>query len=265
MTDIKIGQLYISEALFLSLCTIAGYAISFSYELGYISYFYLPMELISLSINVILYRVFCVAAVLFVLMNFIYFFVQLFGWNVKQHYNAISCIVFIVLTLYAMTKVGFNWGILAPLLIFVGISMIFSSPELIKIDKQPLQASDKDSSVPKQKTFDITDLLLKGLGAPLFFLLWVILCLTVFASTFGRIDASAEKDFYYFVDKNNLSTINVVLRLYNDKLIYSSLAAKPRTLNPEFYVLNYSCQNNSNLIALKRKSIGPLVRQGYAD
>lgn len=241
----------IPEGLFIAGIPFIGYLAAFTYEYGYALHYGIPVELISISLDRVLYFLGALVGLLFII-----FYAVHLVYIVCQHNRGLLFALFLlapVLVLgIALTCIydykiwAWYWGVL---LFFA--SIWFVPPLLTHKDKGSYEERYRASVAGEPDTLYNLAVRVVGLGVTEL-LMWVAVFLFI-AYHLGQGRALYQQD--YWVDSSEPNT--VVLRFYGDTVISHEYDAKTLKLAGDFLVTKLSSKQK---LRFQEKSLGHLKR-----
>lgn len=255
------ANLWLKSGLGVGAISVGGYLLGFAYELGYASYFGIPVQLIKLNLISIFLSItglFALLWFLFSIINVGYtFFSQRQAVIFRGIVRSAPSILFFAAAFYVYkgTFSYLKWLIFLPALYLFGE---FVLPLITQRGKgtyyQKLGAQEETSKkFQEPKTiFDFIAQKKSGLNlSRLIRAIIIFVILYLFASWIGLVEAQRQKNFLVIREPKPL----VVLRIYGDKFVCAPFDSKAGTVEKALYILDTPSPHG---LWLDWQQVGPL-------
>jgi hypothetical protein len=231
-----------SEALLIAILTAGAYLVAFSYEAGYLSKFSVPLYLIKINIEILL----------FLLGNFI---AMLFPEHPALQEKVIRILILLIFPISNLINYGLRkediklYLITFCIIILLEILWPFIIFRKEKSIKNRFIADEIAES--KVKARGILGRLHLSIG-PLFSnLIYIIILGAILANSAGKAKAITQKEYYLLGDNSNI----VIIRIYSDMLIGISVDSKTKLIGEKIIIQKIGENHKIELFSSK---IGPL-------
>lgn len=257
----------ISETLLISIIPILAYASAITYEVGYNTYFNIPLELITISSNTI-YKVLgyitVVIIIIFYVYQLFYFIIENFIILPKPIYDIfVKTSIWYALLFLSILTFGFKlWEHYIYAIIMAAsqplvylLSPLFLSKRSNNSYTERLQAMIEIEQDVSNRNDSLFEKILKSSGVKVANVMFLLLGVFVFIySAYGYGKRTASEEEYFYVNKANPS--NIYLRFYSDKVIGADYSAKDKTIGA--LIIEKLPPDTAMLISLQK--IGPLKK-----
>ena len=261
------NKTFLHWPLLIAAATPLAYFYAFTYEAGYVSYFGMPQELITLSLTTIILNLsyYVLALImLFFLVNIFYMIVS-DKLSKVRHHNIPGLVALILALFHILIKV-YSRGFDNTTLIFIGmVFILFFAVYLLPLLMRKIKLSCKnipsnietvDGEVP-----DIIVLLRNKYGAKVvfnifiyFFILFLIPQTLIYNIGYR---AARIQEYYLVLSGNNDAADMAIIKIYNDMAIMAPFKRITKETYPEFLVVDV----NKIGTTMKLENIGPLIPQ----
>jgi len=273
LLDFFTEKKWITEAVIIATIPIAAYIVSFFFELGYTSFFYIPNSMISIELKLSFFPIFTTASMLLLL----YLYIFRLSTEITLSEAIEGLILAIIWTILGIIfiRIIFIIRILnivkSPLrihgnliiLIIAGIALVvfyFEYKVKFRIKKAPIYELIDPILLSLSSHFKFIKLwLIRNRGSIeqilLIHMIAQILSLFLFVHSIGLMVPSLKKNFLVFeYNKEKL----VVLKKYSDIFICAPFDKKKKQIFQRFYFLKFDDQKKTSF---EIKNIGPLMSQ----
>jgi hypothetical protein len=257
MTDNKPRDL-LTDALVLAVVPALGYTLTVFHELGYMTYFNLPVSLIRIDTPMALIKSTYVLVPFLVILFFLNCFTEQIESlinNAKSNWFFPGSLVFIVALVPYITgakyiKDGENVVLITALFIFLSQFI----PLLFYPSKIPFATRIEKATAEDDKIKYWSRTLLQRLARPVLTLISLILFAVYFSFNLGVREARHEK--WFLVPESASDT--VVLRIYGDNCITSKFDRANQEMIPHFTIQPLGDAVPKEAAVLRYEPIGPL-------
>lgn len=259
----------LTETLIISSLPVIAYAITVAYEAGYIIYFNIPIEIISVSTTNIFISISFVISILFIILYYAQGLFLFFGKTIPIPESLKKVIIyqlgpFYLISIVSLLAFGLKqWKEYA---VFIGMSFIFTLiyllPPLFRDNKEINYIESLNSSFEhEEEKFQGSPNLMQnilnshGIKFQNLSISFFMVFLSIY-SAYGLGKKEAIEQEYFYINKNNPEI--AYLRFYNDKIIsveYSSSA------NNRIASIFFEKSPPDEKIQLERRKIGKLKPQ----
>lgn len=281
LLDFFTEKKWITEAVIIATIPIAAYIVSFFFELGYTSFFYIPNSMISIELKLSFFPIFITASMLFLLYLYIFRLATeitlseaIEGLILAIIWTILGIIlirIIFIIRLLNIVKSPLSIHNNSIILIISGIALIVFYCEYrvkFRIKKAPIYEWVDPILLALSGYFKFIKLwLIRNRGSIeqslLVHSIALILSLFLFVHSIGLMVPSLKKDFLvfdYVFEYNNKEKKEklVVLKKYSDIFICAPFDKKKKQIFQRFYFLKFADQKE---ISFEIKNIGPLVSQ----
>jgi hypothetical protein len=248
----------LTDALVLAIVPALGYTLTVFHELGYMTYFNMPVNLMRIETPMALitsaYVLMFLLFFLFVLDSFTEKIVSFIN-NQTSHYFLPAAIVFIGASIPYITRAkliedGDNFGLQMACSLFLGLYI----PLLFHSSKTPFATRIEESNAKDEKTKYWSRTLLRRLPKPVL----TLIVLTLFAISFSYYLGVSEARYQkWFLVPESTPDI-VVLRIYGENCITSKFDRPNKKMTPHLTIQPLGDAVPKEASVLSYEPIGPL-------
>lgn len=251
---------WLTEGVVISAIPLLGYAITFTYEMGYASYFSIPVKLINIDIPSVILSTFYVVLTLIILFIIGRSYLTLLNRENIIHRSLFKLFPVMMAFITLLIIYNRNWekwiGISVMLVIYILLEFAFPLLTQRKIQgyKNKLTEQEKlEENFNKKSKQAISRYIIDKIGLSSLGIIVVIFFAIFISFASGENHAIKKEDFLII---NNGNSELSVLQIYGDKLIASPLNKGNKEVEKSFYI--YEVNEVSN-VELKLEKVGPLI------
>lgn len=229
----------LSEGILIGIVSLLGYLLTYVFQMGFASYFSIPIEFINIGLNEILFTTTLAIIIIYITISLSAFFSRA---KFKRLFRTLISIFLIVLIIFLKNSAFF-------IFVFILVIAFVLSPFLQSqfYSKKLIIETGTIETRTKTNTFFEQYLLKKS------FFIFAIPLFIIFTYVFGILSAQSKHSF--LTTKTKTNTDIVVLAIYNNSIICAPLDRKNKTIEKHLYIFN---KDSEDLSILKLERIGPL-------
>lgn len=244
-----------SEAVFIAILTTGAYLIAFSFEAGYLNKFNIPLYLIKINIELILFFIIILSSSLFLLLFLANFIAMIFPEHAALQEKTIRIIIMLLLPLWNLIIYGLRkqdvWLYLIIFIIMIFLEILW--PLLvyrnIKSIKDKFIADEIAEARVREK--GILGRLHLAIGSLISNLIYILILGAILAHSAGGANAVTQKEYYLLGDNSNIA----VLRIYSDMVIGVPIDFKNKLVENKVIIQKIGERDKVELVPSK---VGPL-------
>lgn len=237
-----------SEGLIVAYLTFLGYAVAFSYQVGYASAFGIQ-QFVTLNLTNIFLSIVMVAIFLILFAALVDFIVDIFPFSNIQNYFSLTIMLAIILMLLLM---GDSKLVIIPTVFFIFVLACEIIACIIDKNKNPGGKSGQTKFTLSIEIFFHNSL---GKNIKIVFLITVFIIISAYLV--GNNKARNETEFLIL----NTTPEYVVLAIYDDNIIVAPINRNTNTVYMQYKIYNI---RDSSLI-MKMEEVGPLIIERKAS
>ncbi len=244
---------WLTEGVVIATAPLIGYLMTYSFQWGYVSYFGMPIEFISVDLSqVIRTTIGVMLSFLFLLSLYEHVPADTAKKNILYYRLLTVAPLYIYLGIYFFIhKTPFATGLFVGAIIALSLSLIVPifTEKNKKSYKEKLEAYEEKVKLKKKSQGALSFKLYERFGDVNVGLIVNLIIILFFVEVSGEIYASNKKSFLVLTNNPN----KIVLNTYNDKVICASLDRQTKIVGPSFTIYELS-----PLLEFTIDKVGPL-------
>lgn len=229
----------LSEGILIGIASLLGYLLTYVFQMGFASYFSIPIEFINIGLNEILFTTTLAILIIYITTTLSLFFSKA---KFKKLFRFLT-LVFLIVLIILLRNSAFLIFVFILTIAFV-LSPLFQSQfhsKKLIIETRTIETKTKANTFFEQYLLENS------------FFLFIIPFVIIFAYIFGILNAQLKHSF--LTAKTNTNTEIVVLAIYDNSIICAPLDRRNKTIEERLFIFN---KDSEDISILKLERVGPL-------
>lgn len=254
--------------MFVAILTAGAYWLTFRYEVGYLSGFGLPPDIVEVSLQTTLIVALALSGAIWIVFSILNVVLILWPEHPAIQMKVFRIILMLLIPLWHLLNYGFraqDWIFYVVFFVFVGVFEIIWP--LLVFRKEPTLRerfiADEIAEAPVMKR-GIASRIFAAFGPAAYGLFVLLILGGSLAHTAGRAKASTQREYFVFADAPDIA----VVRMYHDTILAVPYDKKTRTVKAQVIIRKIGTENVKLMLDVdagplkQRKNMVPAKPEG---